>query len=93
MDLLVTVTATDGRLTGTARSSGTDVVVAFSGSLELLACLERLAAGETAHRPLPDPLPAALTAPLTAPVTASLTAPVTASLTEPVTAPLVTKGR
>ena len=57
MDLLLTVTATDGRLTGTARRSGTDdVVVAFSGSLELLACLERLSADETLTPPEPNPL-------------------------------------
>ena len=56
MELLLTVTATNGRLTGTAREAGSDGLVAFSGSLELLACLERLVAGETAHRPLPDPL-------------------------------------
>jgi hypothetical protein len=52
MEILLTVTVTDGRLTGTARGAGSDAVVAFSGSLELLACLERLAAGEIAHRPL-----------------------------------------
>jgi hypothetical protein len=43
MELLLTVTAgTDRRLTGTARRRDGDVVVGFSGSLELLACLERL---------------------------------------------------
>jgi len=55
MELLLTVTATDGRLTGMARRPGNDAVldtiVAFSGSLELLACLEQLVRGEAADRP------------------------------------------
>jgi hypothetical protein len=59
MELLLTVTATDGRLTGTARRPGRDAasdsVVAFSGSLELLACLERLVCGEDADRPRTHP--------------------------------------
>jgi hypothetical protein len=55
MELLLTVTATDGRLTGTVRGPGS-IPAAFSGSLELLACLERLVAGDTANRPLAKPL-------------------------------------
>jgi hypothetical protein len=66
MELRLTVTATDGRLTGTAHRPGTDAVVAFSGNLELLACLERLAAtGEDPDRQSPEPHP--LTEPTTAP--------------------------
>lgn len=43
MELLLTVAAgADRRLTGTARRRDGDAVVTFSGSLELLACLERL---------------------------------------------------
>jgi hypothetical protein len=61
MDLLLTVTATDRRLTGTACRLGSDIPVAFSGSLELLACLERLVAGETADRPLIESLTESLT--------------------------------
>jgi hypothetical protein len=56
MELLLTVTDTDGRLTGTVRGPGSDIPAAFSGSLELLACLERLVAGDTANRPLAEPL-------------------------------------
>ena len=55
MEILLTVTTTAGRLTGTVRGPGSDVV-AFSGSLELLACLERLVTGATADRPLTEPL-------------------------------------
>ena len=56
MDILLTVTATDRRLTGTACRLGSDIPVAFSGSLELLACLEQLVAGETADRLLTESL-------------------------------------
>jgi hypothetical protein len=54
MEILLTVTATAGRLTGTVRGPGSDLM-AFSGSLELLACLERLVTGTTAD-PLTEPL-------------------------------------
>lgn len=54
MELLLSVTdssVTDsaGRLTGSARRRGCDAVVAFSGALELLACIERLCHDEGAH--------------------------------------------
>ena len=42
MELHLTVTEGAGRLTGTARRSGGDETIAFSGALELLACIERL---------------------------------------------------
>ncbi|HET6392315.1 MAG TPA: hypothetical protein VFG13_05810 [Blastococcus sp.] len=46
MELLLSVINTAGRLNGTARRRGCDAVVAFSGSLELLACIERLCQDE-----------------------------------------------
>ena len=49
MELLLSVTDTAGRLTGTAwrRGDGTpEPPVAFSGALELLACIERLCQDE-----------------------------------------------
>ena len=42
MELQLTVTASGGRLTGTARTPDSDATLAFSGALELLACIERL---------------------------------------------------
>ena len=42
MDLHLTVTESAGRLTGTARTPESDAPLAFSGALELLACIERL---------------------------------------------------
>jgi hypothetical protein len=42
MELHLTVTEDAGRLTGTARTPGSDATLAFSGALELLACIERL---------------------------------------------------
>jgi hypothetical protein len=49
VELLVDVTAgPDRRLTGTARRRDGDAVLAFSGSLELLAAVERLCLPETA---------------------------------------------
>jgi hypothetical protein len=47
VELLLDVTAgMDRRLAGTARRRDRDAVLAFSGSLELLACLERLCLDE-----------------------------------------------
>ena len=46
--LLTVVTGPDRRLTGTARRRDRDAVLTFSGSLELLACLERLCLDEPA---------------------------------------------
>ena len=42
MELHLTVTASGGRLTGTARTPDSDAPLTFSGALELLACIERL---------------------------------------------------
>lgn len=42
MELHLTVTESAGRLTGTARKPDADATLAFSGALELLACIERL---------------------------------------------------
>jgi hypothetical protein len=42
MELHLTVTESAGRLTGTARRSDGEATFAFSGALELLACIERL---------------------------------------------------
>ncbi len=42
MELHLTVDESAGRLTGTARTPGRDATLAFSGALELLACIERL---------------------------------------------------
>jgi len=42
MELHLTLTEIAGRLTGTARTPDSDAAVAFSGALELLACIERL---------------------------------------------------
>jgi hypothetical protein len=42
MELHLTVSESAGRLTGTARTPGSDAGLAFSGALELLACIERL---------------------------------------------------
>ena len=42
MELHLTVTESAGRLTGTARTPDSAAPVAFSGALELLACIERL---------------------------------------------------
>jgi hypothetical protein len=42
MELHLSVTESAGRLTGTARRSNGDETIAFSGALELLACIERL---------------------------------------------------
>jgi hypothetical protein len=42
MELLVDITSTAGRLTGTVRRPPSTTVHPFSGHLELMACLERL---------------------------------------------------
>jgi hypothetical protein len=55
MDLLISVTDTAGRLTGTARRLGADTTVAFSGALELLACIERLSCDQRGPQPQPSP--------------------------------------
>jgi len=51
MELHLTVTASGGRLTGTARTPDSDAPLAFSGALELLACIERLTTQATASTP------------------------------------------
>ena len=51
MELHLTVTASGGRLTGTARTPDSDAPLTFSGALELLACIERLTAQATASTP------------------------------------------
>lgn len=51
MELHLTVTASGGRLTGTARTPDSDATLAFSGALELLACIERLATQATPSTP------------------------------------------
>jgi len=51
MELHLTVTASGGRLTGTARTPDSDAPLTFSGSLELLACIERLTTQATASTP------------------------------------------
>ncbi|TCK27563.1 hypothetical protein [Pseudonocardia endophytica] len=50
MELVVDVTETDGRLQGTVRRPASTVTHPFSGTLELLACLERLGCGEDTAR-------------------------------------------
>jgi hypothetical protein len=52
MELHLTVTESGGRLTGTARTPDSDATLAFSGALELLACIERLTQ-TTASTPTP----------------------------------------
>jgi len=48
MELHLTVTESGGRLTGTARTPDSDAPLAFSGAMELLACIERLTTQDTA---------------------------------------------
>ncbi|WP_181782853.1 hypothetical protein [Pseudonocardia pini] len=42
MELVVDLTETDGRVRGTVRRATSSVAHPFTGTLELLACLERL---------------------------------------------------
>jgi hypothetical protein len=51
MELHLTVTESGGRLTGTARTPGSDATLVFSGALELLACIEHLTTQATASTP------------------------------------------
>ena len=51
MELHLTVTASGGRLTGTARTLDSDAPLTFSGALELLACIERLTTQASASTP------------------------------------------
>jgi hypothetical protein len=52
MELHLTLTESAGRLTGTARTPDSDATVAFSGALELLACIERLCLAHATTPPL-----------------------------------------
>ncbi len=54
VELELSITAAGGRLTGTARRPDRDGAVAFSGALELLACVERLCLDDAAAQPLPE---------------------------------------
>jgi hypothetical protein len=54
MELVVDVTGTDGRLCGTVRRATSTINHPFSGTLELVACLERLG-GETPDDAAPEP--------------------------------------
>ena len=53
MELLVTVTETDGRLSGTVRRATSTVTHPFTGTLELVACLERLSGDALGNGPEP----------------------------------------
>lgn len=53
MELVVDVTETDGRLRGTVRRAASTVTHPFTGTLELVACLERL--GSVTPDTAPEP--------------------------------------
>jgi hypothetical protein len=53
MELVVDVTDTDGRLRGTVRRATSTATHPFTGTLELLACLERLGRETDTARDLP----------------------------------------
>ena len=55
MELHLTVTESAGRLTGTARTPDSSAPVAFSGALELLACIERLCQAQAPTPPTTTP--------------------------------------
>jgi hypothetical protein len=51
MELHLSVTESAGRLTGTAHRSNGEETIAFSGALELLACIERLCLPQATPNP------------------------------------------
>ena len=53
MELVVEVSETEGRLSGTVRRAASTIIHPFTGTLELIACLEHL--GDENLEEDPDP--------------------------------------